>query len=130
MPILNDIWGNDVEITGSYVSYRNRLIDVNQIHTFQTKGKRLYINTYKQNQAVPTMCIFFDNKEKAQEAYLSMKEAYYGPLSRPTKQQPSLSTSDVLSMLFVTFSPLLVFLFLMLFASLPVANGSVLFLPS
>lgn len=130
MPIVNDIWGNDVEITNSYVSHRNRLIDVHQIHTFQTKGKRLYINTYKQNQTVPTMCIFFDNKEKAQEAYQAMKEVYYGPLCLSQKQQPSLSTSDLLSMLFVTFSPLLVFLFLMLFASLPVANASVLFLPS
>ena len=88
MPILNDIWGNNVEITPSYVAHRSRLIDVHLIHTFQTKGKRLLINTFKQNEHVPTMCIFFENKEKAEEAYQVMKEVYYGP-SKMVRSQPS-----------------------------------------
>ena len=82
MPSLTDLWGNTVEVTPSYVSHRNRLIDVNLIHTFQTKGKRLLVNTFKQNEHVPTMCIFFDNKEKAEEAYQMMKQVYY-----PTEQK-------------------------------------------
>ena len=88
MPSLTDIWGNTVEITPSYVSHRNRLIDVYLIHTFQTKGKRLLINTFKQNVTVPTMCVFFDNKEKAEEAYQMMKQVYY-----PTEQK-ALVTQD------------------------------------
>lgn len=88
MPIVNDIWGNNVEITPSFVSHRNRLIDVHLIHTFQCKGKRLLINTFKQNEHVPTMCIFFDNKEKAEEAYQLMKEVYYGP-TKMVRTQPS-----------------------------------------
>jgi hypothetical protein len=79
MAVLTDIWGNDVEVTSSYVSHRNRLIDIHLIHTFQTKGKRLLINTFKQNETVPSMCIFFESKEKAEHAYQVMKGVYYGP---------------------------------------------------
>ncbi len=119
MSILHDIWGNDVEITQGYVAHRNRLIDVHLIHTFQTKGKRLLINTFKQNECVPTMCIFFESKEKAEEAYEAMKSIYYGPLvpvkHKPT--QPELTTSQVLNIFLATFSPFLVFLFLMIVSS-------------
>lgn len=93
MPTVSDIWGNPLEITPSYVAHRNRLIDVHAIHTFQTKGKRLLINTFKQNEAVPTMCIFFESKEKAQQAYEVMKEAYYG--EKPLVSQESDIRSDV-----------------------------------
>ncbi len=48
------------------------------IRTFQVKGKRLFINTYKQNTTVPTMCIFFDSKEQALDAFQTMKTTYYG----------------------------------------------------
>lgn len=78
MAILRDIWNNEVEITNSFVSYRNRLIDVHLIQTFQVKGKRLLINTFKQNESVPTMCIFFEDKEKAEAAYETMKYVFYG----------------------------------------------------
>ena len=80
MPIVYDVWNNEVEITKGYVNHRNRLIDVHLIHTFQTKGKRLLINSFKQNECVPTMCIFFESNEKAEEAYELMKAVYYGPL--------------------------------------------------
>lgn len=121
MPIVHDIWNNDVEITQGYVSHRNRLIDIHLIHTFQTKGKRLLINSFKQNECVPTMCIFFESKEKAEEAYEVMKVVYYGPLI-PVKQkqkekQPELSTSQMLRIFLATFSPFLVFLFVMLASS-------------
>jgi hypothetical protein len=119
MSIVHDIWGNDVEITQSYVCHRNRLIDIHLIHTFQTKGKRLLINTFKQNEHVPTMCIFFDSKEKAEEAYQVMKEVYYGPLVtvKEKQKQPELTTSQVLNIFLATFSPFLVFLFVMLASS-------------
>jgi hypothetical protein len=116
MALLTDIWGNDVEITSSYVSHRNRLIDIHLVHTFHAKGRKLLINTFKQNDHVPTMCIFFDNKEKAEEAYQVMKEFYYGPLVK-NKTQPELTTSQMLTIFLVTFSPLLVFAFLMLLFS-------------
>jgi hypothetical protein len=81
---LNDIWGNPVEICRSYVSHRNRTVDIHLIHTFQAKGRKLLINTYKQNQMIPTMCIFFEDKEKAQDAYHQMKTVVY-PQSEPVK---------------------------------------------
>ncbi len=79
MSIVYDLWNNPLEISKAYVAHRNRLIDVHLIHTFQAKGKRLLINTFKQNAAMPTMCIFFDSKEKALQAYDLMKQVYYGP---------------------------------------------------
>jgi hypothetical protein len=120
MTTLIDMWGNDVVMTPSYVAHRNRLIDVHLIHTFHAKGKKLLVNTYKQNQHVPTMCIFFDNKEKAEEAYQAMREVYYGPLAivhKDTGAQPELSSSQMLSIFLVTFSPLLLVLFSILISS-------------
>lgn len=117
---LIDMWGNDVVITPSYVAHRSRLIDVHLIHTFHAKGKKLLVNTYKQNQHVPTMCIFFDNKEKAEEAYQAMREVYYGPLpivNKHTGPQPELSSSQMLSIFLVTFSPLVIVLFSILVSS-------------
>jgi hypothetical protein len=129
MSILNDIWGNEVIVTKDYVSHRNRLIDVHLIQTFQAKGKRVYINTFKQNTSVPTMCVFFESKEKAQDAYTLMRDVYYGPLVLEKATQPQLSTSQMLSIFFVTFGAPLVFLLLLLLR-LPVTHASPLFLSS
>ncbi len=107
MSTLTDIWGNTFEVTPSYVAHRNRLIDVHLIHTFQTKGKRLLINTFKQNEHVPTMCVFFDNKEKAEEAYESMKQVYYG-VSPKTLVQQVPPDMDFTWSIFVAVAPLLV----------------------
>ena len=119
MTTLTDIWGNDVELTADYVSHRNRLIDISQIQTFHSKGKKLFINTFKQNTSVPTMCIFFDTKEKAAEAFETMRDVHYGSaplaLKRPqTQTQPALSSSQMLIIFLTTLSPLFVFLFVML----------------
>jgi predicted transcriptional regulator len=74
---LHDAWGNAFEICRCCVSHRNRTVDMHLIHTFQAKGRKLLINTYKQNQSIPTMCIFFEDKEKALEAYQEMKKVVY-----------------------------------------------------
>lgn len=106
MPIVTDLWNNTFEVTPSYVAHRTRLIDVHLIHTFQAKGKRLLINTFKQNEHVPTMCIFFENKEKAQDAYEMMKGVYYGEtkVSQPIITQTSDIRSDLgLAMLIACF---------------------------
>jgi len=96
MSTIHDFWGNPVEITRSYVAYRNRIVDIHLIHTFQAKGRKLLINTYKQNQCIPTMCIFLKDKEAAQEAYTEMKEILY-----PEKQAvvSTLSSCDVMTYL-------------------------------
>ena len=77
MVFVEDIWHNVIEITKDYISYRNRLIDIHLIHTFQVKGKRVLINSFKQNQSIPTMCIFFESKEKAEWFYGLLKRTYY-----------------------------------------------------
>ena len=86
------------------------------------------------------MCIFFESKEKAEEAYQMMKEVYYGPLhlirtqtqTQTQKQkQPQISTSQVLFLFLLTFSPALLLAFVMLlFSFAPVATASPLFLAS
>ena len=113
MPTVNDIWGNNVEITPSYVAHRNRLIDVHLIHTFQTKGKRLLINTFKQNEHVPTMCIFFDNKEKAEEAYQMMKDVYYPAEQKAIITQQVPPDMDFTGSLFIGVAPLILIFFLL-----------------
>ena len=113
MPTVNDIWGNNVEITPSYVAHRNRLIDVHLIHTFQTKGKRLLINTFKQNEAVPTMCVFFNSKEKAEEAYQMMKDVYYPAEQKAIITQQVPPDMDFTGSLFIGVAPLILIFFLL-----------------
>ena len=72
-----DMCNTPVEVTDSYICYRNRLIDMNSIVSFQTKGKRLMINSYRQNSEHPTMLIMFANKEDAQSAFQKMKTICY-----------------------------------------------------
>lgn len=102
MPCLTDLWGNTLEVTPSFVAHRNRLIDVHLIHTFHAKGRKLLINTFKQNDHIPTMCIFFDNKEKAQEAYEVMKQVYYGGKPAVVTQESDFR-SDMAYALFIAF---------------------------
>jgi hypothetical protein len=130
MPFVNDIWDNELEITKEYVAHRQRLIDVNVIQTFQVKGRRLYINTFKQNEMVPSMCIFFENKEKAEEVYQMMKEFYYGPFVHGKQKQPELSLCMMLPIFLITFSPLIGFLILLVSSSYRIGNMCPLFLSS
>jgi hypothetical protein len=104
MSTVYDNWGNPVEITTSYVAYRNRIIDIHLIHTFQTKGRKLLINTYKQNQMIPTMCIFFEDKEKALDAYESMKSIVYSKPSEVKHTQVYDITTAILASLVVPFA--------------------------
>jgi hypothetical protein len=100
---LYDIWSNPIEITRSFVSYRNRLVDIHLIHTFQAKGRKLLINTYRQNQMIPTMCIFFKDKETAEDAYEQMKTVVY---SKPVEQKAAVceATTAILASLVVPFA--------------------------
>jgi hypothetical protein len=113
MSILTDIWGNNVEVTPSYVAHRNRLIDVHLIHTFQTKGKRLLINTFKQNEHVPTMCIFFESKEKAEEAYQVMKEIYYPTEQKALIIQQVPPDMDITGSIVIGIAPLILLFFIL-----------------
>lgn len=74
MSTLRDTWGNEVEVTNDYISHRNRLVDMASVKTVQVKNKRLLINNFSQNACYPTMCIFFEDKEKAQEAFSVVKQ--------------------------------------------------------
>lgn len=77
MTTLRDNWGNEVEVTRDYISYRNRLLDMGSVKTVQVKNKRMVINNFYQNTSYPTMCIFFADKEKAEEAFSVIKQMGY-----------------------------------------------------
>lgn len=66
-----------VDVTQNYVCYRNRLIDTSNIVNFHTKGKRLLINSYRQNDSYPTMLVMFSSKEDAKNAFEKMKSIFY-----------------------------------------------------
>jgi hypothetical protein len=83
---ITDLWGNTVDLTPTSISYRSRLVNVDSIQTVHIKGKRLLINTFKQNQGSPTMCIFFATKEDVNEAYDLVKEVCFGAVPKQTKE--------------------------------------------
>jgi len=67
MPL--DAWGNEVTITTDYINYRNRSIDKFIINELKVKGKRVFINYYKENKDYPKMCIICKNIDEAKEMY-------------------------------------------------------------
>jgi hypothetical protein len=84
MATFNDMCKAPLEITKDYVLYRNRLIDSSTISSFRTKGKRLMINSYKQNTSHPTMLVMFSSKEDAEKAFLGLRDALYSSTSQST----------------------------------------------
>ncbi len=84
MATFNDMCKAPLEITKDYVLYRNRLIDSSTISSFRTKGKRLMINSYKQNTSHPTMLVMFSSKEDAEKAFLGLRDALYSSPSQST----------------------------------------------
>jgi hypothetical protein len=77
MSSFTDMCKNTLEVTKDYVLYRNRLLDTKAISTFRTKGKRLMINSYKQNSGEPTMLVMFSSKEDAHSAFEGLKSTLY-----------------------------------------------------
>jgi hypothetical protein len=86
MSSFNDMCKNQLEVTKDYILYRNRLLDTKTISTFRTKGKRLLINSYKQNSGEPTMLIMFSSKDDAQRAFDGLKAILYPQGSAPASE--------------------------------------------
>ena len=64
-----DAWGNAVLIKDGFVTYRNRAIDVYAVNVIQTKGKRVFINHYRENNEFPKMLIMCSNENAARRLY-------------------------------------------------------------
>jgi hypothetical protein len=64
-----DAWGNAVLIKDGFVTYRNRAIDVYTVNVIQTKGKRVFINHYRENNEFPKMLIMCSNENAATRLY-------------------------------------------------------------
>jgi hypothetical protein len=75
---LPDAFGTFLEINPQFVSYRNRVIDVSAISTYQTKNRKMTLNTFKQNNNLPTMCVWFKSVDDAKNAVATMTRVLYG----------------------------------------------------
>lgn len=97
MATFNDMCKAPLEITKDYILYRNRLIDSSNITSFHTKGKRLMINSYKQNNSHPTMLVMFSSKDDAQRAFLGLRDALYSsPAASPTPSEDRMGLVGIL----------------------------------
>ena len=87
---LPDAFGTFVEINPQFLCYRNRVIDVSSISTYQTKSRKVTVNTFKQNSSLPTMCIWFKTTDEAKSALATMTRVLYGVESEcpPPQENP------------------------------------------
>jgi len=70
-------FNDSVTVTSRYISYRTRVIDGSVICEFRVKGRKVCINSYKQNSQFPTMCIHMSTHDDAMELYNSMMAHWY-----------------------------------------------------
>ena len=66
-----------VTIGSNYISYRTRVLDCGIINEFHVKGRKICINSYKQNNQYPTMCVHMATREDAMELHASMMAHWY-----------------------------------------------------
>jgi hypothetical protein len=70
-------FNDKVTVTSRYISYRTRVIDGSVIYEFRVKGRKVCINSYKQNGQFPTMCVHMATHDDAMELYNSMMALWY-----------------------------------------------------
>jgi len=70
-------FNDSVTVTSRYISYRTRVIDGSVIYEFRVKGRKVCINSYKQNGQFPTMCVHMATHDDAMELYNSMMAHWY-----------------------------------------------------
>jgi len=64
-----DAWGNLVVIKNDFIHYRNRALDIHAVNLIQAKGKRVFINHYRENNDLPKMLIMCSNTNSATGLY-------------------------------------------------------------
>lgn len=64
-PKYIDRFNEAVVLGNKFILYRNRSIPFSEMKEFRVKNNRFLINHFKNNTGLPTMCIFFQNKERA-----------------------------------------------------------------
>lgn len=64
-----DAWGNLVRVNNGFVNYRNRSIDILAVNVIQAKGKRVFINHYRENNDLPKMLIMCSSANNATRLY-------------------------------------------------------------
>jgi len=70
-------FNDSVTVTSRYISYRTRVIDGSVICEFRVKGRKVCINSYKQNGQFPTMCVHMATHDDAMMLYNSMMAHWY-----------------------------------------------------
>ena len=77
MPTFTCRYGEQIEITPLYITYRNRLINVDSIKEFRVSSKKFLINSFKQNNDSPTMCIHMSSHDDALTLFDSVLMSWY-----------------------------------------------------
>ena len=82
--MYNDAWDSEVTIVNNFIQYRMRSLDLYAVSELKVKGKRLYINHFKENVSQPRMCIICKNHDDALEMYNAIHEQFENTLYTPT----------------------------------------------
>ena len=64
-----DAWGSFVRVSDGFIHYRNRSIDIHSVNVIQAKGKRVFINHYRENNNLPKMLIMCSSVNNATRLY-------------------------------------------------------------
>jgi len=70
-------YGDEITVTPYYIEYRNRVINSSAIGEFCVRGKKFLVNSYKQNIALPTLCIHMTSHEEALYLYDTLLQNLY-----------------------------------------------------
>jgi len=76
LEMCQDAWDNDVMVCNNFLTYRMRSIDLSSIREMKVKGKRFFINYFKENTSLPRMCIICKNNDDAVEIHNYVKSQY------------------------------------------------------
>jgi hypothetical protein len=67
--MYKDAWDSEVSVVNKFIQYRMRSLALDVVSEMKVKGKRLYINHFKENVSQPKMCIICKNHEDAMDIY-------------------------------------------------------------
>ena len=70
-------YGDRIVVSPAYITYRNRLIDMLEVREFRVIGKKFLINSFKQNDGAPTMCIHMESHDEPLGLYEEVIDQFY-----------------------------------------------------
>jgi hypothetical protein len=90
-------YGDDIIFSPTFIRYRNRLLDFRCVTEVKVKGRKLFINSYKQNKEFPTLCIHFKTTEDAKVVLDDLIDTWYYP---PMEETSEVSRTPIMDWFF------------------------------